>query len=1716
MPLSSHSPHASLGSDRDSGADSTRSLLSSGRKSPDPFRRFRRLSSATSLNLSASNHSDVSQTDLASQKHATPSTPSAPTSPVAASLATGSRTTYENGTASFSSLDGPKSPPPPRPSSASKPAFTRPKRSKSSSISILSSGLGFRPRGDSITSIVSTNAVSGNGVHGEDGLRSPIASTAAERKARHRKSASLSGSESFLSSPAFGSVGPQSSLSLSSDAMYVHPGERLRRPSSPSSFCARSDSSHSITSTPAYQSKQHKQAWYQAQQKTIELEKRPNGSHDSSTASLFPINITTSPSTASNANHPSSSSSASSLSTQPTQQTFLSEEEIIAAGIHIIRRRDPVELPTATPLLSADPAASTGSSTKQGENIATVGEQQRARSPVPPPRLEGAEQPDFLELIDSPVDSQQASPNLEQLVYPPSASLDATATSPGSPAFSPSSGGQTMMRNGSRAKSGSGSISVSPYNSSEQLPRSGSQDRHLVGGAGFSFAKFRRGGASSNASGSRRPSTANSIEDPDLRGFLLPHQPISAPASAASTSTAAMASAAAATPISPSLGYLSPVPAASASPFLNKHSATVGRAAGQASGSGHTVKLGLAQMYHDSITSSTGTSSTTATNGTASARSDLSTAMRLEETPPSKPPRPPKPKPSLLSAFPRQHKAHGESISAPNTASMASVYDVRSTFGTSPSAYPPPSSASLSSSAASSSSLANQVYGSETDSSGHGQPASNRSGNGLFRLASQTRSQEDLLSDPRLDAEALRASAGTPMPPPRRTHHGSRPSAPSAYLQQPSAPMMRSVSGGGVAGALGQVGQIGAAMGRKGWDFVKTFQGSSSNSSGGAGSSRIGVGSHSARSPTSARGGNTWDPTASAVSSLGENEATRRWFAFVNRAEAARPGAGIPDRGGIFGLSLKEAVLLSRLSNLTSSSSAGQTGAGASSAHSNDHLGIPDLGKDFSINFLESPRVTPRASVAGPEAEPYTRDEARHLFLPRLVVRCIESLEKWGFTEEGLYRVSGRSSHTSKLRAYFSDPRNDLELDQISPADLDINSVCSVLKSFLRELPEHLIPAERAGSFEQVISKLFSTTNFSMATAANDGSPAGLAALNAAAAKAGIPTQLASGPNKEGRAAAELKVAQIDAAVVERELTPLVRQLPLLNWYLLRELAQHLSELSQPSVVAQTKMPLSNLTLVLAPTVSISLPMLQILVVHQAVVFKGPAPVEDLSLDSSVAKKLAQASISESLQSLPSVVHRADKPRKPDKPDRLLSPSKLPTLARKRASSLSLATLLSSDKSSAPRSNIPSPSKAAPTGQVRSGRRISSTLSTLGVSPNSGKEVASSPPSPLAPADPYERPSTSLGHFDNAPPTKLSSPSRNRPLQGYTRDATLRYHALDLDEAAIGGARGPVTRARDGAGPVKSTRKVAGADRKSIESGTPIARYFARMRQPGEASASFDDADAEDRSSTPLAKRSATPTPSMTSASVDAQDASDASSLSSDVKTGHMHRYWADKVAASSPALSGRSAGVPERSGASSALDRPRPPTSSTASFFSGRSRRQDSVNDLASFKSPNLRGSGGGIGRSESRSRESSQGSAGHDSESAVGLGVGLNGVITSATGVTGSAERRQQDVKPLKISKRTPPSSANSDLGTGAHHMFRRNPQAETSNGYKPTQHRRGEVSEAEDGIEEKEQEQWQSADSTPRMAQQQDKVRSQIELFLDSDMDFDSRRKIFERRA
>ncbi|KAK9468526.1 hypothetical protein V1512DRAFT_107162 [Lipomyces arxii] len=73
---------------------------------------------------------------------------------------------------------------------------------------------------------------------------------------------------------------------------------------------------------------------------------------------------------------------------------------------------------------------------------------------------------------------------------------------------------------------------------------------------------------------------------------------------------------------------------------------------------------------------------------------------------------------------------------------------------------------------------------------------------------------------------------------------------------------------------------------------------------------------------------------------------------------------------------------------------------------------------------------------------------------PSIVPKCIEYLNKYGLHEEGLYRVSGSMSGVEELKKEISFYGPHMVL---RPEDHDVHAVASLLKSYIRSLPEELV-----------------------------------------------------------------------------------------------------------------------------------------------------------------------------------------------------------------------------------------------------------------------------------------------------------------------------------------------------------------------------------------------------------------------------------------------------------------------------------------------------------------------------------------------------------------------------------------------------------------------------------------------------------------------------------
>ncbi|XP_011485830.1 active breakpoint cluster region-related protein isoform X1 [Oryzias latipes] len=121
-------------------------------------------------------------------------------------------------------------------------------------------------------------------------------------------------------------------------------------------------------------------------------------------------------------------------------------------------------------------------------------------------------------------------------------------------------------------------------------------------------------------------------------------------------------------------------------------------------------------------------------------------------------------------------------------------------------------------------------------------------------------------------------------------------------------------------------------------------------------------------------------------------------------------------------------------------------------------LGQVDL--TISLKYNPHPLEPPSSSVQqlplfGVPIEKVAQQEG--VLVPHVVRCCVEEVERRGMQEVGIYRISGTSSDVNFLKAAFN---SNLREAVSRLRNAEVNSVSGVLKLYLRELPEPLIPAE--------------------------------------------------------------------------------------------------------------------------------------------------------------------------------------------------------------------------------------------------------------------------------------------------------------------------------------------------------------------------------------------------------------------------------------------------------------------------------------------------------------------------------------------------------------------------------------------------------------------------------------------------------------------------------
>lgn len=85
--------------------------------------------------------------------------------------------------------------------------------------------------------------------------------------------------------------------------------------------------------------------------------------------------------------------------------------------------------------------------------------------------------------------------------------------------------------------------------------------------------------------------------------------------------------------------------------------------------------------------------------------------------------------------------------------------------------------------------------------------------------------------------------------------------------------------------------------------------------------------------------------------------------------------------------------------------------------------------------------------------------------VPMIVYQCIQAVDLFGLSVEGIYRVNGTAQHLTTLKNIFNTDANSVDFRNPEAFFHDVNSVAGLLKQWFRELPDPLLTAERYDEF---------------------------------------------------------------------------------------------------------------------------------------------------------------------------------------------------------------------------------------------------------------------------------------------------------------------------------------------------------------------------------------------------------------------------------------------------------------------------------------------------------------------------------------------------------------------------------------------------------------------------------------------------------------------------
>ncbi|KAJ1561640.1 hypothetical protein HK096_003910 [Nowakowskiella sp. JEL0078] len=185
--------------------------------------------------------------------------------------------------------------------------------------------------------------------------------------------------------------------------------------------------------------------------------------------------------------------------------------------------------------------------------------------------------------------------------------------------------------------------------------------------------------------------------------------------------------------------------------------------------------------------------------------------------------------------------------------------------------------------------------------------------------------------------------------------------------------------------------------------------------------------------------------------------------------------------------------------------------------------------------------------------------------VPAVITRCVLYLESTALEEVGIYRLSGSTTLVNHLKMIFNQNGDCHDVEEHVD---DPHAISSLLKLYLRELPDHILTDKLREEFNKLT-----------------------APLNAAIT------------NSQNNSDADLSV--VDPKILAH-MRHLVSFLPIENYSLLAVLGRHLSRVAAMNEL--NKMTFINLQLIFSQTLLISSPVLRVLIEHWFELFTFPYP----------------------------------------------------------------------------------------------------------------------------------------------------------------------------------------------------------------------------------------------------------------------------------------------------------------------------------------------------------------------------------------------------------------------------------------------------------------------------------------------------------------------------